>query len=69
MTYIIETMKFPVDNFLGMLLYVVLFMAGAALLIGIPLHFIPYQVPYPVKNAAIGTAVFIGIFIWWLLIF
>ncbi|QTM99185.1 hypothetical protein ERJ70_07635 [Sediminibacillus dalangtanensis] len=69
MAYIIETMTFPVDNFLGMLLYAVLFMAGAALLIGIPMHYIPYHIPYAVKNAAIGTAVFIGILIWWLLIF
>ncbi|WP_053219914.1 hypothetical protein [Virgibacillus senegalensis] len=69
MTYIIETMKFPVDNFLGMLLYVILFMSVAALLVGIPFHFIPYQVPYAIKNAVIGSAVFIGILVWWMLIF
>ncbi|SDJ77005.1 hypothetical protein [Sediminibacillus albus] len=69
MTYIIESMNLPVDNFLGMFLYLLLFMAGAGLLIGLPLHFIPNRLPYEVKSALVGMAVFLSMYLWWIFIF
>lgn len=65
---VVESMKLPVDNLLGMLLYAVLYMLCTGILVFIAFRFIPNRIPFPIKNAILGGSVFISIYVWWLTI-
>ncbi|UOQ48073.1 hypothetical protein MUN88_18770 [Gracilibacillus caseinilyticus] len=60
-----ESMALPVDNFLGMLIYAVIYMAVAGLISGLSLTFIPNRFPYAVKSLIVFIAIVISLLIWW----
>ncbi|MCT2534223.1 hypothetical protein NC661_10165 [Aquibacillus koreensis] len=65
MDFILATMEKPVDNLLGMLLWAVVYMLGTGIVFTIALWLIPNRIPYGVKSAIVGIAVFISLFVWW----
>nr|WP_239587926.1 hypothetical protein [Gracilibacillus alcaliphilus] len=58
-------MKIPVDNFLGMLLYAVIFIIAAVVILGLILWIIPFKLPYALKSLIMFIGVAIVLFIWW----
>ncbi|GAB2543634.1 hypothetical protein [Gracilibacillus alcaliphilus] len=60
-----EAMKIPVDNFLGMLLYAVIFIIAAVVILGLILWIIPFKLPYALKSLIMFIGVAIVLFIWW----
>ncbi len=65
MDLIRESMATPVDNFLGMLIYAVIYMFVAGLIVGLALKFIPNRLPYAVKSLIVFIAIIISLIIWW----
>ncbi|WP_077622256.1 hypothetical protein [Sediminibacillus massiliensis] len=65
MRYIIDSMKFPVDNLMGMFLYALLFMMAAGLIVGLALRYIPYPIPEWAKGSILAVFVFLSIYAWW----
>ncbi|RCW71889.1 hypothetical protein DFR57_10572 [Saliterribacillus persicus] len=65
MDLIQEAMKLPVDNFLGMLIYAVIYMLITGIVVSLALRFIPNRLPYTVKSMIVGIAVFISLIVWW----
>lgn len=65
MIFLFQSMNLPVDNLLGTFLYAVVFMGVAGLIVGLAFRYIPNRLPYAVKNALMGTTVFLSLFLWW----
>ncbi|MGP4040518.1 hypothetical protein ACTWP4_11595 [Gracilibacillus sp. D59] len=68
MDIIKESMSLPVDNFLGMLIYAVIFMLVAGLVFSLALKFIPNRFPYAVKSLIVFIAIIISLIVWWQMI-
>ncbi|SER99068.1 hypothetical protein SAMN04487944_114110 [Gracilibacillus ureilyticus] len=65
MDIIKESMQLPVDNFLGMLIYAVIYMLTAGVVASLALRFIPNKIPYGVKSVIVFLVILISIFLWW----
>lgn len=63
-----EAMALPVDNFLGMLLYAVIYMLVTGIVFSLALKFIPNKLPYALKSLIVLIAVIISLYIWWITI-
>ncbi|QGH34307.1 hypothetical protein GI584_09870 [Gracilibacillus salitolerans] len=63
-----ESMALPVDNFLGMLLYAVIYIFVAGLVFSLALKFIPNRLPYAVKSLIVFIAIIISLIVWWQMI-
>ncbi|MGN8645225.1 hypothetical protein ACTNEO_03910 [Gracilibacillus sp. HCP3S3_G5_1] len=68
MDIIVEAMTLPVDNFLGLLIYAVIFMVVIGLVVSLALKFIPNNLPYAVKSQIVFIAIIISLIVWWQLI-
>ncbi|WP_186580563.1 hypothetical protein [Aquibacillus kalidii] len=66
MDVITDAMKLPVDNLLGMLLYALIYMLITGGVVVVILKFIP--ISYGFKNAILGVAVFLSLYMWWITI-
>ncbi|WP_240468579.1 hypothetical protein [Gracilibacillus sp. YIM 98692] len=60
-----ESLEMPVDNFLGMLIYAIIFMFFAGVIALLALKFIPNRLPYGAKSAIVFAAILISLFLWW----
>ena len=65
---VLETMTFPVDNLLGMFLYVLLFVVVAILGSFLALTFIPNRFSYAIKSTIMGLIVSLALLLWWFII-
>ncbi|MBB6511264.1 hypothetical protein GGQ92_000031 [Gracilibacillus halotolerans] len=63
-----EAMTLPVDNFLGMLLYAVIYMLVTGIVFSLALRFIPNKLPYALKSLIVLIAIIISLYIWWITI-
>ncbi|GAA0293578.1 hypothetical protein GCM10008924_09350 [Gracilibacillus halotolerans] len=61
-------MTLPVDNFLGMLLYAVIYMLVTGIVFSLALRFIPNKLPYALKSLIVLIAIIISLYIWWITI-
>lgn len=68
MNIVIEAMTFPVDNFLGMLIYAVIYMLLTGIVFSLALKFIPNKLPYALKSTIVLIAIIISLYIWWVTI-
>lgn len=68
MDLIRDAMKMPVDNFLGMLIYGVLFMAVTGIIVSLALKFIPNRLPYAIKSFIVFIFILFSLYLWWKLI-
>ncbi|MBM7573227.1 hypothetical protein [Aquibacillus albus] len=64
MSYIVESLKLPIDNLLGVFIYGVLLMLVTGLSTYFALRYIPFELSDIVKQLIIGCVVFITLLIW-----
>ncbi len=65
---VLESMTLPVDNLLGIFLYVLLFVFVAILVSFLALTFIPNKLSYTIKSTIMGTIVVVALLLWWFII-
>ncbi|GGM19822.1 hypothetical protein GCM10011351_02110 [Paraliobacillus quinghaiensis] len=68
MDLVLESMTLPVDNLLGIFLYVLLFVFVAILVSFLALTFIPNKLSYTIKSTIMGTIVVVALLLWWFII-
>ncbi len=60
-----NSMAFPVDNFLGLFIYALIYMLLAGLIATLALHFIPNRIPYAIKSILVFIAITLSLLLWW----